>query len=272
MRVVTTAAELDAAGLRADRTAGRRGVVMTMGALHEGHVALIRAAREACDQVVVTIFVNPLQFNDPADLERYPRDLDADLALLEPLGVDAVFAPTVDEVYPAGTPEVTVASGRLGEILEGEYRPGHFDGMLTVVLKLLLLTRADAAFFGQKDAQQLLLVERMVADLNVPTTIHGVPTVRDADGLALSSRNRFLTTEQRGVALALPRALHAVGEVLREGRPMDEALATGRAVLDAEPRLAVDYLDLLQSDPPVIAAAIRVGETRLIDNVRPGAS
>lgn len=260
MRVVGTAAELGVPPTR-------RGVVMTMGALHEGHLALVRAAREACDGVIVTIFVNPLQFNDPADLERYPRDLEADLALLEPLGVDAVFAPTVDEVYPAGTPEVTVASGRLGEVLEGEFRPGHFDGMLTVVLKLLHLTRADAAFFGQKDAQQLALVRRMVVDLSLAVDVIGVPTVRDADGLALSSRNRFLTPSQREAALVLPRALEAVASVVREGRPVAEALATGRAVLLAEPAVAVDYLDVLEHGFQTVAGAIRVGDVRLIDNV-----
>jgi pantoate--beta-alanine ligase len=264
MRVVTTAEELG-------EPRGRRGVVMTMGSLHEGHALLVRGARGACDEVVVTIFVNPLQFDDPADLERYPRDLDADLALLEPLGVDVVFAPSVHEVYPSGTPEVTVASGRLGEILEGAARPGHFDGMLTVVLKLLMLTRADVAVFGQKDAQQLLLVERMVADFNLPVEIFEAVTVRDPDGLAMSSRNRFLTPTQRELGLALPRALEAAAGVFREGRPLAEALATGRAVLDAEPGISVDYFDVLTHalDQATIVGAIRVGDVRLIDNVRP---
>lgn len=264
MRVVTTAAELGVPGT------GRRGVVMTMGALHQGHLDLVRGARDLCDEVLVTIFVNPLQFNDPADLERYPRDLEADLALLEPLGVDVVFAPTVDEVYPAGAPEVTVASGTLGEVLEGASRPGHFDGMLTVVLKMLMLTRADVAVFGQKDAQQLMLVKRMVADLSLPVEIVEGVTVRDPDGLAMSSRNRFLTPAQRAAALALPRALDATAEVYREGRPVAEALATGRAVLGAEPGLEVEYLDVLEQSErrATFAGAIRVGETRLIDNVR----
>lgn len=264
MRVGTSARDLGA-------PSGRRGVVMTMGALHEGHVALVQALRGLCDELVVTIFVNPLQFNDPADLERYPRDLEADLALLEPLGVDLVFAPSGDEIYPSGTPEVTVASGRLGEILEGEFRPGHFDGMLTVVLKFLLITRADVAAFGEKDAQQLMLIRRMVADLNVPVEILGVPTVRDEHGLALSSRNRFLTPSQRDAALALPRALAAADAVARDGRPLDEAIATARAVLDAEPTVATDYLDVLELAPgrATIAGAIRVGDVRLIDNVTP---
>jgi len=261
MRVVTTAVELGA-------PARRRAVVMTMGALHEGHLSLVRAARAAADEVVVTIFVNPLQFNDPADLERYPRTLDADLALLEPLGVDVVFAPPVAEVYPAGTPEVTVASGRLGTVLEGAARPGHFDGMLTVVLKLLHLTRPHVAVFGHKDAQQLVLIERMVADLNVPVEIVAGPIVRDADGLALSSRNRFLTPSQREAALALPRALAAAEEACAQGRPIDEALGVGRAVLEAERGVTVDYLDVLGAESGTIVGAVRVGDVRLIDNVR----
>ena len=261
MRIATTAAELGA-------PSGRRAVVMTMGALHEGHLSLVRAARAAADEVVVTIFVNPLQFNDPADLERYPRTLDADLALLEPLGVDTVFAPSVAEVYPAGTPEVTVASGRLGTVLEGASRPGHFDGMLTVVLKLLHLTRPHVAIFGQKDAQQLLLIKRMVADLNVPVEIVAGPIVRDADGLALSSRNRFLTPSQREAALALPRALEAAAHICAEGRPVAEALATARAVLANSPGVQVDYMDVLGDDPTTIVGAVRVGDVRLIDNVR----
>jgi len=264
MKVVKTAAEL------AGGDGGRRGVVMTMGALHAGHLELVRAAARDCDEVVVTIFVNPLQFDDPTDLDRYPRNLDADVALLEPLGVTAVFAPTVAEVYPAGTPEVTVASGRIGDVFEGEFRPGHFDGVLTVVLKLLNLTRADAAYFGEKDAQQLIAVRRLVADLNVPVEIVGVPTVRDGDGLALSSRNVFLSTHDREHALALPRALAAAAALVAESRPVDEAIATGRAVLAQEPGLEVDYLDVLDSSDGevVIAGAVRVGAVRLIDNVR----
>ncbi|MYX75564.1 pantoate--beta-alanine ligase, partial [Streptomyces sp. SID3915] len=207
--LLRTAAELDAL----TRPAGaRRAVAMTMGALHDGHATLIRAARKAVGpegQVVVTVFVNPLQFGEAADLDRYPRTLDADLALAAGAGADAVFAPSVDEVYPGGDPQVRIVAGPMGERLEGASRPGHFDGMLTVVAKLLHLTRPDAAFFGQKDGQQLALVRRMVRDLNFGVDIVAVPTVRDPDGLALSSRNRFLSADERRTALALSRALFA---------------------------------------------------------------
>ncbi|MER5292026.1 pantoate--beta-alanine ligase [Streptomyces pharetrae] len=191
---------------------GRTAVVMTMGALHEGHATLIRTAREHVGRkgyVVVTVFVNPLQFGAGEDLDRYPRTLDADLKTAEQAGADIVFAPSVDEMYPDGRPEITLRAGAMGERLEGASRPGHFDGMLTVVAKLLHLTRPDVAFFGQKDAQQLALIRRMVRDLNFPVEIVGVPTVREEDGLALSSRNRYLSPQERRTALALSRALFA---------------------------------------------------------------
>ncbi|MGW7328338.1 pantoate--beta-alanine ligase [Streptomyces sp. NPDC054840] len=210
---------------------GRRAVVMTMGALHEGHATLIRTARELAGpegQVVVTVFVNPLQFGAGEDLDRYPRTLDADLAIAEEAGADAVFAPTVDEVYPGGDPQVRITAGPMGERLEGATRPGHFDGMLTVVAKLLHLTRPDLALFGQKDAQQLALIRRMVTDLNFPVEVVGVPTVREADGLALSSRNRYLSAAERHTALALSRALFA-------GRDRLAAQAALRARAEASP-------------------------------------
>ncbi|MEV5726812.1 pantoate--beta-alanine ligase [Streptomyces pharetrae] len=191
---------------------GRTAVVMTMGALHEGHATLIRTAREHVGRkgyVVVTVFVNPLQFGAGEDLDRYPRTLDADLKTAEQAGADIVFAPSADEMYPDGRPEITLRAGAMGERLEGASRPGHFDGMLTVVAKLLHLTRPDVAFFGQKDAQQLALIRRMVRDLNFPVEIVGVPTVREEDGLALSSRNRYLSPQERRTALALSRALFA---------------------------------------------------------------
>ncbi len=272
MRIVHTAKEL-----RELATSGTRAVVMTMGALHEGHLALVRAAREAADQVVVTIFVNPLQFNDPADLERYPRTLDADAALLEPLGVDVIYAPEVDDVYPGGKPVVTVNAGAINEVFEGAARPGHFDGVLTVVLKLLNLTQPDVAFFGQKDAQQVIAIRSMVRDLNVRTTISVVPTVRDADGLALSSRNVFLSDQQRADALALSRSLTEARQVLDEGGPITLALSVARAALATVPAVDVEYVGALNpaSAQPVpddyrgevvVAVAARVGETRLIDN------
>ncbi|MFJ9508552.1 pantoate--beta-alanine ligase [Streptomyces anulatus] len=220
--LLCTAAELDALS----RPAGvERAVVMTMGALHEGHAALIRAARAAAGadgQVVVTVFVNPLQFGEAADLDRYPRTLDADLEIAAAAGADAVFAPGADEVYPGGEPQVRITAGPMGERLEGSARPGHFDGMLTVVAKLLHLTRPDEAFYGQKDAQQLALIRRMVRDLNFGVRITGVPTVRDADGLALSSRNRFLTAEERHTARALSRALFAARDRLAAQQALHE--------------------------------------------------
>lgn len=201
-----------AAELRARARPGRRAVVMTMGALHEGHAALIRTARRIAGptgEVVVTVFVNPLQFGAGEDLDRYPRTLDADLTVAERSGADAVFAPSVDEVYPGGRPQVRIGAGPMGERLEGAARPGHFDGMLTVVAKLLHLTRPDIALYGQKDAQQLALIRRMVKDLNFDVEVVAVPTVREEDGLALSSRNRYLSPAERRTALALSQALFA---------------------------------------------------------------
>lgn len=210
---------------------GRRAVVMTMGALHEGHATLVRTAREQAGpdgQVVVTVFVNPLQFGANEDLDRYPRTLDADLLICEEAGADAVFAPAVDEVYPGGDPQVRITAGPMGGRLEGATRPGHFDGMLTVVAKLLHLTRPDLALFGQKDAQQLALIRRMVTDLNFPVEVAGVPTVREDDGLALSSRNRYLSPAERRTALALSRSLFA-------GRDRLAAQAALRARAEAAP-------------------------------------
>ncbi|MFC9684262.1 pantoate--beta-alanine ligase, partial [Streptomyces sp. NPDC056948] len=221
---MTTTLLSTAGELHARVRAGRRAVVMTMGALHEGHATLIRTARGIAGrdgEVVVTVFVNPLQFGQGEDLDRYPRTLDADLKLAEESGADVVFAPAVDEVYPGGEPQVRITAGPMGERLEGSARPGHFDGMLTVVAKLLHLTRPDVALYGQKDAQQLALIRRMVRDLNFGVEIVGVPTVREDDGLALSSRNRYLSPTERRTALALSGALfagqdrHAAQEALR---------------------------------------------------------
>ncbi|MCF3100548.1 pantoate--beta-alanine ligase [Streptomyces roseoverticillatus] len=260
---------------------GRTAVVMTMGALHEGHATLIRAARERVGRkglVIATVFVNPLQFGAGEDLDRYPRTLDADLKLAEASGADAVFAPSAEEVYPGGEPQVRLTAGPMGERLEGASRPGHFDGMLTVVAKLLHLTRPDLAFFGQKDAQQLALIRRMARDLNFRTEIVGVPTVRETDGLALSSRNRYLSAAERKTALALSRALAAAEQ---EKATAPAALAAARAVLDEaarlDPPLHLDYAALVDpadfTDVPgdfageaVLAVAAKVGTTRLIDN------
>lgn len=277
MRLVTTRAGLEEALAATPATPGprRRAVVMTMGALHEGHLALVRRARELADEVVVTIFVNPLQFGPAEDLERYPRDLDADRALLEAAGVDVLFAPPVDAVYPRPV-AVTVSAGRLGEVLEGESRPGHMDGVLTVVLKLLHLTRPDVALFGQKDAQQLVAVRRMVADLDAGVEVVAVPTVREADGLARSSRNAYLSAEQRVTALVLSRALAAGEAAAAGGADAPAVLAAARAVLAAEPGLELDYVALTDPDlepaapdhrgEALLLVAGRVGTTRLIDN------
>ena len=274
-RVVHTRADLEAA--RAGRF-GETAVVMTMGALHDGHLALIQAARQTAKTVIVTIFVNPLQFGPNEDFDRYPRSLDADLKLCEDADVDVLFAPSVEEVYPGGPPLVTVHPGPMGELLEGASRPGHFGGMLTVVNKLLNLTGPDLAYFGQKDAQQLALIRRMVLDFNLPVEIAGVRTVREPDGLALSSRNRYLSAPERRTALSLSRAL-------AEGATHPTAAgirAAARAVLDeaaaAEPPLVLDYLALVEpgnfhevpddyTGNAVLALAARVGATRLIDNV-----
>ncbi|GAB2690793.1 pantoate--beta-alanine ligase [Thalassiella azotivora] len=256
--------------------AGPVAVVMTMGALHEGHAELVRQARRTAGSVVVTIFLNPLQFGANEDLAKYPRTLDADLQLLGAEGVDLVFAPGPDVVYPDGDPGVRVSAGHLGDVLEGASRPGHFDGVLTVVAKLLHLTRPDQAFFGQKDAQQLLLIRRMVKDLDFPVEIVAVPTVREPDGLAMSSRNTYLTPFDREVALVLSRALHAGRDVAAEGASAIRRAA--RDVLVAEPGSRVDYLALVHPDTledvpewyrgeALLAVAARVGATRLIDNL-----
>jgi len=259
-------------------TARPRAIVPTMGALHEGHVALIRAARAevgAAGTVVVTVFVNPTQFGAGEDFDRYPRTLDADVARAEQAGADVVFTPGVREVYGQRVDDpaaVTVDPGSLADILEGAARPGHFRGVLTVVAKLFGLVSPDVAMFGEKDYQQLVLITRMVADLDLRPRIVAVPTVREPDGLARSSRNRFLTESERAHALALPTALAVVEANARHGAAA--ALAAGRGVLDAHPSVEVDYLVLTDPDlgpdpthgPARALVAARVGTTRLIDN------
>jgi pantoate--beta-alanine ligase len=260
----------DFAAVRAELT-GTVGLVPTMGALHAGHAALLTAAAGDCDAVVTTNFVNPLQFGPAEDLARYPRTLDADLALCEELGVDVVWAPTVADVYPHGDSEVTVDPGPLGRELEGTSRPGHFAGVLTVVTKFFNLVRPGRAYFGEKDYQQLTLIRRLADDLDLGVTVVGVPTVREDDGLALSSRNRYLSVPERASALALSRALFA-GAGATEA---DGVLTAATAVLAAQPDVAVDYLELRGPDlgarPEHGAArllvAAHVGNTRLIDNV-----
>ncbi|MDP9864389.1 MULTISPECIES: pantoate--beta-alanine ligase [Streptosporangium] len=248
-------------------------LVPTMGALHEGHRSLIRLAREQAEHVAVSIFVNPLQFGPGEDYTRYPRTFDTDLEVCAAEGVSMVFAPSADDMYLPDR-QVGVSAGGMGTIVEGVFRPGHLDGVLTVVLKLFNLVQPDVAVFGQKDAQQLAMIRRMVADLDVPVSVVGAPTVREADGLALSSRNRYLSSHERRTALALSQALFAGAA---EPTP-EEVRRTARAVLAGEPAVEVDYLVLV--DPAtfeevgadhrgeaILAVAARVGSTRLIDNV-----
>ncbi len=239
MKIVRTAAELE--------LEGSVGLVPTMGAYHEGHLSLFRAARAENDVVVVSLFVNPAQFGPGEDLDRYPSDEERDARLAEEAGVDVLFVPAADEIYPPGF-QTWVEVEQLGSILEGEHRPGHFRGVATVCLKLFNLVRPDRAYFGQKDAQQAAVVRRMVRDLGLEVEIRVCPTVRDKDGLALSSRNAYLSSAEREAVLALPRALQA----------RDRSLLNG---------LEVDYFEEADFEPRVLAAAVRVGGTRLIDNV-----
>lgn len=255
---------------------GRVALVPTMGALHEGHRSLIRLAHEHADHVVVSVFVNPLQFGPDEDFARYPRTLDADLAVCDEENVGVVFAPSADDLYLPDR-QVGVSAGHMGTIVEGAFRPGHFDGVLTVVLKLLHLVRPDAAVFGAKDAQQLLAVRRMVADLDLDVEIVAVPTVREADGLARSSRNAYLSPAERDEALALSRALRAGVDAAASGADAPAVLAAVRGILDAADGVEVDYVALV--DPATVEdlapgavgsglllVAARVGTTRLIDN------
>lgn len=252
------------------------GVVPTMGALHDGHLSLVREARRQSDRVIVTIFVNPMQFNNADDLTKYPRDEGHDLALLDAEGVDVLFAPEVAEVYPEGfATKVSVAG--VSEPLEGAFRPGHFDGVATVVAKLFGMTQAGRAFFGEKDWQQLQVVRRLVEDLNIPVKIIGCPTIREADGLAMSSRNVRLSTAERAAAPGLHRILEAAAAALRAGALARETLLDAEAeILEAGFR-EVDYLDLRSveglrpleraTEPARLLVAAWIGDVRLIDNI-----
>jgi pantoate--beta-alanine ligase len=267
MRIVRTVAEVREA-LREPRSRGERiGLVPTMGAFHTAHVALMRAARDGSDIVVVSLFVNPSQFNAADDLARYPRDEAADARIAEAEGVDVLFAPSAEELYPPGF-DTWVEPGELGSVLEGAARPGHFRGVATVCTKLFAIVGPSAAWFGQKDAQQVAVVRRIVADLNAPLEVRVLPTVRDADGLALSSRNVFLSEAERSVALALPRAIQAGTAAHAAGA---DPVAAARSELKAERGLTVDYVAVADFDLPTLVAAVRVGGTRLIDNAVLGA-
>jgi len=253
--------------LMAPREAGQRiGLVPTMGAFHEGHLTLFRTAVAECDLVVVSLFVNPTQFGPGEDLARYPRDEAGDARLAEEVGVDLLFAPSVEEMYlPGFTTGVDV--GELGTVLEGAVRPGHFRGVATVCVRFFGIVGPAVAYFGRKDAQQVAVIKRVVGDLAIPLRIRPVPTVRDADGLALSSRNAYLSAVERRRALALPHALEAGATAWHAGGGADGATAAARAVLDAAHDISVDYVAVADLDGITLASAIRVGSTRLIDNV-----
>ena len=247
-----------------------------MGALHEGHLSLVRTAQNQCKRVIVTIFVNPKQFNNPEDLEKYPRTEEADTALLRPLGVDAVFAPSASQVYPDGFATSIRVTG-ISDRLEGLHRPGHFDGVATVVAKLFGMTMADRAYFGEKDWQQLQVVRRMAADLNLPVTVVPCPTVREEDGLARSSRNVRLSPQARAAAAALPRAMGRAAQALRAGGEVAATLDAARAEVLAGGFDSVDYMDLCDAEtlmwvdrvpgPARLLAAAWIGGVRLIDNI-----
>lgn len=255
---------------------GRVALVPTMGALHAGHLALVAAARAAgATHVVASIFVNPTQFGPSEDFDRYPRDEAADAAALAAAGVDLLFAPAVAAMYPGGH-ATTVRVAGLGDILDGAARPGHFDGVATVVTKLLLAAAPDLAVFGEKDWQQLAVIHRLVADLSLPVEIIGAPIVRDADGLALSSRNAFLTPGERIRAVALPQALEAARDALRAGGEVAATLAAAAAALVKAGFAPPDYVELVDANlcpltaisaPARLLAAARIGATRLIDNI-----
>ena len=252
------------AALEPARAASRIGFVPTMGALHQGHVSLLHAARSECDFVVASIFVNPAQFAPTEDFDAYPRDEEGDLRTLEEAAADLAFLPTAEEMYPEGF-QTWVEVTELSKGLEGDARPGHFRGVATVCLKLFNIIRPHRAYFGQKDAQQAEVIERMITDLNLELELRVVPTVRDSDMVALSSRNRYLSRDEREAARALPRALFAGESAYRRG---EDPVATARQFLAEEPRLEPEYVEVAEwNGRLVLAAAVRAGRTRLIDNV-----
>ncbi|SNS35370.1 pantothenate synthetase [Granulicella rosea] len=276
MRILTTIAEARIA-CREARMRGELGLVPTMGALHAGHISLVRRAREDCETVAVSIFVNPLQFAANEDFGKYPRQFEQDCRMLEAAGVELLFAPTAEEMYPAGA-ATFVDVGELGAKLDGASRPGHFRGVATVVSKLLHVIAPDKAYFGQKDAVQVAVLARMMRDLNFEAELVRCPIVRDADCLAMSSRNAYLSAAERQQALALPRALIAMKAAIAAGeRSPVRVLAEGLIVLAAEPGVAFEYLEAVDADTlervtkiepgTLIAVAARVGGTRLIDNM-----
>lgn len=275
-QVIRTSAELREKVAAWKRSGMLVGVVPTMGALHDGHMSLVREARKQSDRVIVTIFVNPMQFNNKDDLSKYPRDEAHDLTLLDAEGVDVLFAPGVDEVYPEGFATVVSVSG-VSEPLEGAFRPGHFEGVATVVTKLFGMTQAGRAFFGEKDWQQLQVVRRLVDDLNIPVKVIGCPTIREADGLAMSSRNVRLSVAERAVAPRLHAEMQKAAEAVRAGVPIEQALGRAKEAILAAGFHTVEYLDLRSAEglrplselvgPARMLVAVYLGDVRLIDNI-----
>ncbi|MBI3646989.1 MAG: pantoate--beta-alanine ligase [Acidobacteriales bacterium] len=277
MKICATVAETRAACRRAHTNSKRLGLVPTMGALHEGHLSLVRAAKAQCDAVAVSIFVNPTQFGPSEDLAKYPRQFERDCELLKKEGVAILFAPSAEEMYPKGEVTWVIVEG-LSERLDGRSRPGHFRGVTTVVSKLFHIVEPDAAFFGQKDAAQSALIRRMVRDLNLPVEIVICPIVREPDGLAMSSRNAYLSPGERLRALALQRSLRRVEEEFRAGeKSVSSLIAAASEVFAEEPQVRLDYFEIVHPDtldpveqvsqPTLVAVAAYVGCTRLIDNI-----
>jgi pantoate--beta-alanine ligase len=283
MKICTGISETRAACRDARASRKRLGLVPTMGALHEGHLSLVRAAKAQCDAVAVSIFVNPTQFGPAEDLSKYPRPFDRDRQLLEKEGVEVLFAPPVEEVYANSSASAWVVVEGLSEKLDGRSRPGHFRGVTTIVSKLFHIVEPDAAFFGQKDAAQLAVIRRMVRDLNFPVEIVACPIVREPDGLAMSSRNAYLNHEERSRALVIQLSLQRAQQAFRAGERNAAALiSAGKEVFAGEPKVALDYFEIVDPDTldPVerisqrtlVAVAAYVGATRLIDNLVLGAT
>jgi len=277
MKICTTINEVRAASRATQQSQKSLGLVPTMGALHEGHLSLVRAAKARCDSVVSTIFVNPTQFGPSEDFAKYPRMFEQDCEALEKEGVDLLFAPSVEEMYPAGATTFVTVEG-LSERLCGKSRPGHFRGVTTIVSKLFNIVEPDAAFFGQKDAAQIAIIRRMVRDLNIPVEIVPCPIVREPDGLAMSSRNAYLDLQQRRVALVLHRSLMQVEELFRNGEDVSGKLIDeGKQIFQQEPSVRLDYFEIVDPNtlkpvpqvqkPALVAVAAFLGSTRLIDNV-----
>ena len=274
--IIRTLSELRAQTTGWMRAGERIGVVPTMGALHDGHLSLVQAAKDTCDRVIVTIFVNPKQFNNPEDLANYPRTEREDAAKLARFSVDALYVPDADQIYPDRF-ATTVSVAGLTDVMEGAHRPGHFDGVATVVTKLFLQTSADAAFFGEKDFQQLQVVRRMAADLDIPITVHGCPTIREIDGLAMASRNLLLSDRARTIAPRLHEEMETIAAGIAEGQPFAMLQTAAIARLELAGFTQVDYLEIRANDdlslvdnnsrPARLFAAAWLAGVRLIDNI-----